>query len=1163
MGINPLKFLFIAIFVITGCQSSDDPDNSPVVPPPTICQDANASNEGSNLPCQCNPGFIPSQSGLSCEVSTAICIDEDASNVGMVAPCQCPQGEVPSSGNQGILCVQDTNICQDVSASNFGDPIPCVYGCQDPEAINVGSPGACEFLCSNSQAVNNGEPEKCEFRPQVVYTIWSATFYPSLTTNLTKNKGTETNCYQGCTYSNLTLPTGFSLNPTTGQISVNSSSSSIPFNGVRQIRAVNSLGHTNDINVSIAINYPPPPVGVVTNNSLVYGVNGYVDIDIRYDDSTPSQSIAGNLPISPTLPAGLSLVKLDNLNYKIQGVPTEARANTIYTLRLLGPEGQPQAPATARFSNTTFSFSVEPPPTISYECPTGLPQNITCVDDNGVPFFSSFQGENNTSFTMPAISTGSNLSFEIIQPQISLISGISFNTETGRFSATNFLETSQNCNASYQGLDFVCEYDVRVSNGIGSAMTKVRFQVLDRSNATGIFYDPAELILRADEAVAITYPNPILIRYEDGNAVNCAGEVGCFTISPALPEGLNFDSTSGAISGLPTKTAVQLQTPYTITANETVNNVPRNPALTATINIDIRLRVPIFTYANANFDFLVGDQISNIVINPLTDTQLCGQSFIPLDDFTVSPPLISGLELVNKVFNCNDPNDQRAGTIKGIPGEIINLKSFVIEGCNEDAFGRRECHQETINIQTNPKILSLVSGKNHHCALIRFSDGNQVSCWGDNTFGQLGRTTTNLSNPDPGFVLNSDNSVLKGVIEIKSGENFVCAKMSTQEKVKCWGDNLLGQMGTVSAMEPRAVFIRRQGSDVIDIKELALGTNKICYTRLDQELDEEFFEQLYCSENGNFVSKETGFIVRNIAVGSDHVCFMSFQILVDDIDSVGRIKCFGDNSLGQLGNGTTINNSPTAVQVIREQGNQPLVFSFANQSLRFGTPGAERPVVGGNPIIQAGLDHTCILINTTNLAQGDPRSEMFCWGDNSFKQLAAGASAANFSNRALAEEFTLGGSRYSNISLHALGTYSIKTESALCNSQNNPSFLNCPQIPPIQNPPPVNQYLSLMYSGPDYYLSPRVYREGLPNLQRLTSKQEIYGNVLFASAGPGADSGICSLINEQIDTTTFRERVYCDGRNDRGQRGNGLVVPNNTQVMSESATRVIWDQSEL
>ena len=89
-------------------------------------------------------------------------------------------------------------------------------------------------------------------------------------------------------------------------------------------------------------------------------------------------------------------------------------------------------------------------------------------------------------------------------------------------------------------------------------------------------------------------------------------------------------------------------------------------------------------------------------------------------------------------------------------------------------------------------ITKIESGGSHVCAL--FNEGN-IRCWGFNGSGQLGLGhRLNVGATD--FPLSQEEVDIKGgkAIDISLGEDFTCALLETNE-VKCWGDNSYGQLG--------------------------------------------------------------------------------------------------------------------------------------------------------------------------------------------------------------------------------------------------------------------------------------------------------------------------------------------------------------------------------
>jgi hypothetical protein len=84
-----------------------------------------------------------------------------------------------------------------------------------------------------------------------------------------------------------------------------------------------------------------------------------------------------------------------------------------------------------------------------------------------------------------------------------------------------------------------------------------------------------------------------------------------------------------------------------------------------------------------------------------------------------------------------------------------------------------------------PDFVGLVAGDAHFCMLF---DDSSVSCWGDNTYGQLG-DGTNTASAKPVPV-----SGISGAIGIAAGGDHSCAWFGDRT-VKCWGRNDFGQLG--------------------------------------------------------------------------------------------------------------------------------------------------------------------------------------------------------------------------------------------------------------------------------------------------------------------------------------------------------------------------------
>lgn len=235
-------------------------------------------------------------------------------------------------------------------------------------------------------------------------------------------------------------------------------------------------------------------------------------------------------------------------------------------------------------------------------------------------------------------------------------------------------------------------------------------------------------------------------------------------------------------------------------------------------------------------------------------------------------------------------------------------------------------------------------GYAHSCA--RLTDGT-VRCWGFNFYGELGDgTLTTRSNPVA-------VSGLSGVAEVAAGHRHTCARL-TDGTVRCWGRNNTGQLGdgTTGFGSPTPVAV----SGLSGVAELAAGGSDsgshTCARLTDGTVrcwGDNTSGQLGDGTTTNrstpvAVSGLSG--VTHIAAGGAHTCAR----LTD-----GTVRCWGWNFRGQLGDGTTTNRStPVAVSGLT-----------------------------GVAAIAGGYSHTC-----ASLAAGTAR----CWGLNSNGQLGDGST---------------------------------------------------------------------------------------------------------------------------------------------------------------------------
>ncbi len=213
------------------------------------------------------------------------------------------------------------------------------------------------------------------------------------------------------------------------------------------------------------------------------------------------------------------------------------------------------------------------------------------------------------------------------------------------------------------------------------------------------------------------------------------------------------------------------------------------------------------------------------------------------------------------------------------------------------------------------RVVSVEAHTYRACALI--SDG-RLKCWGRNEFGQLGLGDTNSRGAwagDMESLVGIDFGPGRRVARFALGSIHACV-LFDDNVLKCWGNNGAGQLG--------------------------LGDGE---TRGDDP--DELNENLDPVDLGNYD-------VESLALGDAHSC----ALLVG-----GQVKCWGDNSRGQLGLGD-----------LDSRGDEPGEMGEALPLVDLGTG---RTALALN----AGNNHTCALLDNRTVK---------CWGDNSFGQLGQG-----------------------------------------------------------------------------------------------------------------------------------------------------------------------------
>jgi alpha-tubulin suppressor-like RCC1 family protein len=258
----------------------------------------------------------------------------------------------------------------------------------------------------------------------------------------------------------------------------------------------------------------------------------------------------------------------------------------------------------------------------------------------------------------------------------------------------------------------------------------------------------------------------------------------------------------------------------------------------------------------------------------------------------------------------------------------------------------------------------VTTGGNHTCAL---NAAKNVLCWGSNQYGQLGIGTNGSAVSVPGSVLVDATTTLGDIVALASGYNFNCA-VSSSKGLKCWGSNKNGQLGnntTTDAYFPVDVLIPN-GSPLTNVIGVAAGYNNACALLIGGGVKCWGLNTVGQLGNNSLTSSSVA-----VDVCADSTCTAALTgataIAVGQTHSCALmsdsgVKCWGYNWYGELGNGAsgTSSNRTTPVDVI----------------------GGNGKALSGVQAISAGQDFTCAIST-----QGT-----YCWGTNADGELGIATS---------------------------------------------------------------------------------------------------------------------------------------------------------------------------
>ena len=291
-------------------------------------------------------------------------------------------------------------------------------------------------------------------------------------------------------------------------------------------------------------------------------------------------------------------------------------------------------------------------------------------------------------------------------------------------------------------------------------------------------------------------------------------------------------------------------------------------------------------------------------------------------------------------------------------------------------------------------VAQITAGASHTCALLKTGG---IKCWGYNTSGQLG-DNTNSNRLTPVNV----SGLASGVAQITAGANHTCALLSSGG-VKCWGENISGQIGDNAAGSKKNRLAPVNVSGLTSgVAQITAGTAHTCALLSTggvkcwgHNKHGQIGDNTHSNRRTPVSVSGLAIGVTQITAGAEHTCALL---------STGGVKCWGGNNFGQLGDNmdyydsrlAPVNVSGLAIGVtqITAGGYHTCALLSTggvkcwgyNKSGQIGdntnserrTPVSVSGLTSDVTQITVGVDHTCALLSTGGVK---------CWGSNSSGQL--------------------------------------------------------------------------------------------------------------------------------------------------------------------------------
>ena len=264
-----------------------------------------------------------------------------------------------------------------------------------------------------------------------------------------------------------------------------------------------------------------------------------------------------------------------------------------------------------------------------------------------------------------------------------------------------------------------------------------------------------------------------------------------------------------------------------------------------------------------------------------------------------------------------------------------------------------------IDLGSGRTAVAVSAGYSHTCAIL---DNGELKCWGKNNEGQLGDGGINLYTQAPSSTA-IDLGSGRTAVAVSAGSTHTCAILDNGD-MKCWGWDSYGMLGdggsNDATTEPSSTAIDfGSGRTAVTV---AAGEQHTCAILDNGDLKcwgDDSWGQLGDGASSSSGLNAPSTTAIDLGSGRTAVAVSAAREYTCAILDNGDVKCWGRDSQGQLGDGGTTHAYST--------------HTTAPSSTAIDL-GSGRTAVA----VSSGFHHTCVILDN---------GEVKCWGDGGFGQL--------------------------------------------------------------------------------------------------------------------------------------------------------------------------------